>query len=149
MNAEYYAEVYLRDIQKLHDEIQAYPSDESLWLIKEGINNSGGNLCLHLLGSMQHFIGATLGHNGYVRNREKEFSEKGLTKHELMVQLHTTRAMLQTVLPKLTQADLEKEFPFDFMGKRTTNWYLNLFLTHLHYHLGQINYHRRIIAAMN
>lgn len=149
MNAEYYTEIYLRDIQKLHDEIQAYPSDESLWLLKDGIKNSGGNLCLHLVGSLQHFIGATLGHNGYVRNREKEFSEKGLTKHELIVKLHAAQAMLQTVLPKLTHADLEKEFPFDFMGKRTTNWYLNQFLVHLHYHLGQLNYHRRLISSMN
>jgi hypothetical protein len=146
MNAEYYTEIYLRDIQKLHDEIQAYPTDELLWVVKEGISNSGGNLCLHLVGNLQHFIGATIAHNGYMRNRDKEFSDKGLTKHELMVMLHDTQAMLQSVLPKLTKADLDKEFPFDFFGKRTTNWYLNQFLMHFHYHLGQINYHRRIVA---
>jgi hypothetical protein len=148
MNAEYYTEIYLRDIQKLHDEIQAYPTDESLWVVKDGISNSGGNLCLHLVGNLQHFIGAVVGHNGYVRNREKEFNDKGLSKHELIVLLHGTQAMLQSVLPKLTEADLEKEFPFDFMGKRSTNWYLNQFLVHLHYHLGQINYHRRLTGGL-
>jgi hypothetical protein len=130
MNAEYYTEIYLRDLQKLHDEIQAYPNDETLWAVKEGISNSGGNLCLHLVGNLQHFIGATLGHNGYVRNRDKEFGDKGLTKHELIVLLHGVQGMLQSVLPKLTQADLDKEFPFDFMGKRSTGWYLNQFLVH-------------------
>jgi hypothetical protein len=147
MNAEYYTEMYLRDLQKLHDEVQAYPTDESLWLVKEGISNSGGNLCLHLVGNLQHFIGATIGGNGYVRNREKEFNDTGLTKHELFVLIHGTQAMLQSVLPKLSQADLDKEFPFDFLGKRSTNWYLNQFLVHLHYHLGQINYHRRLLSA--
>jgi hypothetical protein len=144
MNKVYYAEIYLRDLQKLHDEIQLYANDELLWTVSNGISNSGGNLCLHLVGNLQHFIGATLAHNGYVRNREKEFSAKGLTKHQLIVMLHDTQGMLQSALPKLTDADLEKEYPFDFMGKRTTEWYLNQFLLHFQYHLGQINYHRRL-----
>lgn len=146
MNTDYYTETYLRDIQKLQDEIQLYATDELMWQVRPGISNSGGNLCLHLIGNLQHFIGATLSHSGYVRNREKEFSTKGLTKHELLVLLHETEAMLQSVLPKLTDADLEKEYPFDFMGKRTTAWYLNQFLLHFQYHLGQINYHRRLLG---
>lgn len=144
MNTDYYTEIYLRDIQKLRDEIQLYATDELMWQVQPGISNSGGNLCLHLVGNLQHFIGATLSHNGYVRHRETEFSTKGLTKHELVVLLHETEAMLQSALPKLTNADLEKEYPFDFMGKRTTAWYLNQFLLHFQYHLGQINYHRRL-----
>ncbi len=144
MNATYYTEIYLRDIQKLHDEIQLYANDDLLWKVEPGISNSGGNLCLHLIGNLQHFIGATLANTGYVRNREEEFSTKDLSKHELMVMLHDTQAMLQSALPKLTDADLNKEYPYDFMGKRTTAWYLNQFLLHFQYHLGQINYHRRL-----
>lgn len=146
MNAAYFVEVYLRELQKLHDEIQLYPNDETLWIIAPGTLNSGGNLCLHLVGNLQHFIGATIAHNGYVRNRDAEFASKGFSKHELVVMLHETQAMLQSVLPKLSETDLEKEFPFDFMGKHPTRWYLNQFVLHLNYHLGQVNYHRRMIS---
>jgi hypothetical protein len=146
MNAEYYTETYLGNVQKLQDEIQAYPTDDSLWKVKEGISNSGGNLCLHLMGSLQHFIGATIGHNGYIRDREKEFSDKGLSKQELIILIRKTQAVLQSVLVDLTDVELAKEYPFDFLGKRSTGWYLNHFLMHLQYHLGQINYHRRLMA---
>lgn len=145
MNIAYYKEIYLRDIQKLHDEIVLYPTDESLWLVKDGIKNSGGNLCLHLMGNLNHFIGAVLGKTGYVRNREAEFETKGLTKHELLVMVSEAQAMLQLTFPMLTDNDLEREYPVDFLGKRTTAWYLNQFLLHFQYHLGQLNYHRRII----
>jgi hypothetical protein len=48
-------------------------------IIADGISNSAGNLCLHLIGNLNHFIGATLGNTGYVRNREQEFSSKECT----------------------------------------------------------------------
>lgn len=144
MNTAYYNEIYLRDIQKLHDEITLYPTDESLWGVQQGISNSGGNLCLHLIGNLHHFIGGVLGNTGYVRNREAEFGTKGLTKHQLLVMINETQAMLQLAFSGVGDAELEKEYPFDFMGKRTTAWYLNQFLMHFQYHLGQINYHRRM-----
>lgn len=146
MNAAYYTEIYLRDIQKLHEEITAYPSDESLWLVNTGISNSGGNLCLHLIGNLNHFVGGLLGHTGYVRNREEEFNTKGLSKHELLVMISEAQAMLQLTLASLNDSDLEKEYPVDFFGKRTTAWYLNQFLMHFQYHLGQLNYHRRLVG---
>lgn len=145
MNAAYYNEIYLRDIQKLHDEINLYPSDESLWLVKDGISNSGGNLCLHLIGNLNHFVGGLLGRTGYVRNREEEFNTKGLSKHELLVMISETQAMLKLTLASLNDSDMEKEYPVDFLGKRTTGWYLNQFLMHFQYHLGQLNYHRRLV----
>lgn len=146
MNAPYYNEIYLRDTQALYNEIDAYPSDESLWRAADGISNSGGNLCLHLIGNLNHFIGAILGNTGYVRNREAEFGTKGLAKEELLRMLGDTQMMLKSILSNVTEADLEKEFPVDFFGKQTTRWYMNQFLLHLHYHLGQINYHRRLVA---
>jgi len=145
MDAAYYSEIYLRDTQKLKEEIQAYSTDAALWQLKDGISNSGGNLCLHLVGNLNHFLGATVGNTGYVRQRDLEFSTKGLSKMELVQLITDTQKMLKAVLPELTEADLEKEFPFEFMGKQTTRWYLNQFLLHFHSHLGQINYHRRLL----
>ena len=147
MNAEYYAEIFQRELQQLHKEVIAYETDESLWQELSGIQNTGGNLCLHLIGNLNHFIGATLGKTGYVRNRDAEFGTTGLTKHELLVMLNESQAMVQMILPKLNEADMNKEFPFDFLGKHPTRWYLNQFLLHFNYHLGQLNYHRRIVHA--
>jgi hypothetical protein len=98
------------------------------------------------VGNLNHFIGATLGNTGYVRNRDAEFATKGLSKEELLRMLGDTQQMLQSVLAALSAEDLEKEFPYEFFGKHTTAWYMNQFLLHLQYHLGQINYHRRIVA---
>jgi hypothetical protein len=145
MNTAYYKEIYLREIQKLQDEIKLYATDESLWLVKDSITNAGGNLCLHLVGNLNHFIGGVLGKTGYIRNREAEFETKGLTKQELLVMISETQAMLQLTFPMLIDNDLEREYPVDFLGKHTTAWYLNQFLLHFQYHLGQLNYHRRII----
>ncbi len=147
MNAEYYNEVFQRELQQLHREVNAYEVEEWLWTKLPGIRNAGGNLCLHLIGNLNHFIGAALGKTGYVRNREAEFATTGLTKHELLVLLHETQAMIQMILPKLNETDLNKEFPFDFSGKHSTRWYLNQFVLHFNYHLGQLNYHRRITHA--
>ena len=49
---------YLDLLQK---EIEAYEKDALLWAVVEGINNSGGNLCTHLLGNLNHFIGKNMG----------------------------------------------------------------------------------------
>jgi uncharacterized damage-inducible protein DinB len=49
-------------------------------------------------------------------------------------------------LAKLTAVDLEKEFPQQVFDKSiNTEMMLMHLTTHLTYHLGQINYHRRLL----
>lgn len=138
-------ELYVRDINKIIKEIELYSTDADLWKIKEGISNSGGSLCQHLTGSLLHFIGATLGRTGYIRNRDAEFSDKGKSKAELITGLEQARIVVTNTLSNLTDEDMEKDFPFEFAGKQNTRFYLLLFIGHLNYHLGQINYHRRLV----
>jgi uncharacterized damage-inducible protein DinB len=140
-------EIFERDLNKLIAEINAYKDENSLWLVKEGISNSAGNLCLHLAGNLNHFIGATLGNSGYVREREKEFSLKNIPRKELVSSIEKTIPVVKNTLSKLSAADLEKTFPIEVFGKPLTTGFLLLHLTtHLTYHLGQINYHRRLLA---
>ena len=139
--------LYHRDLNKLKEELNAYASEESIWAVKDGISNSAGNLTLHLIGNLNHFIGATLGNSGYVREREKEFSLKNIPRHELIRNIDETIVVVQQTLLKLTQADLEKTFPIQVMQvDNTTGYMLTHLVAHLNYHLGQINYHRRLIA---
>jgi uncharacterized damage-inducible protein DinB len=146
MIKESLTEIFERDLHKLITEINAYKDENNLWVIKEGISNSAGNLCLHLIGNLNHFIGAVLGNSGYVREREKEFSLKNIAREELISNLEKTIVVVKNSLSKLPAEDLEKNFPIEVFGKPMTTGFMLLHLTtHLTYHLGQINYHRRLL----
>ncbi len=147
MNTASLIEIFDRDLNKLITEINLYKDEERLWIIKDGIGNSAGNLCLHLIGNLNHFIGAILGNTGYVREREKEFSLKNIPRKELIQSIENTITVVKESLSKLSATDFEKLFPLEVFGKPLTTGFMLLHLTtHLAYHLGQINYHRRLLA---
>jgi hypothetical protein len=138
-----------RDLRKLRSEIEQYKSEHAIWRIEGSIPNSAGNLTLHLVGNLNGFIGATLGNTGYVRQRELEFSLRDIPRAELIRQIEDTIAVVHSSLDILTLEDLVEEFPVVvFGGKTTTTEYMLVHLaTHLGYHLGQVNYHRRLLDA--
>lgn len=141
-----FADLFERDINKLIEEIKLYKNEETIWKVKEGISNSAGNLVLHLIGNLNYFIGATLANTGYVRERDKEFSDKNVPRTKMIEDLQSLIPMIKNALPKLTEADLSKDFPSAFGGKiLATKDVLIFLLAHLNYHLGQVNYHRRIL----
>lgn len=138
--------LYNRDLNKLKAEIEAYQHEAVIWKTDKNISNSAGNLCLHLIGNLSHFIGAQLGNTGYIRNRELEFSLKNIPRSELTEKIEALQSMINTVLGSLNPEDLEKEYPLIvFEDKMTTGYFLIHLITHLDYHLGQINYHRRLL----
>lgn len=138
--------LYSRDLNKLKTEIEAYQNEENLWKTDKSIANSGGNLCLHLVGNLNLFIGTELGKTGYVRHRDLEFSLKDIPKAELIEKVQATLSMVDTVLSQLSEEDLGKEYPLVvFEDKMTTDYFLIHLVAHLDYHLGQINYHRRLL----
>jgi len=117
-----------------------------MWTVTEGISNSGGNLALHLLGNLNHFIGATLGNTGYVRDRDAEFGEKNVPRNDMAGRIDSTASMIKDVLTKLEEKDMENIYPIPVLGYEMTAGFFLMYLTsHLGYHLGQINYHRRLI----
>lgn len=140
------SKLYDRDLLKLKSEIEAYKNESDLWLVKAEISNSTGNLCLHLIGNLNHYIGHQLGGTDYQRNRPLEFSDKNIPRAVLIEKIEATRAMLQVVLPNLSGETLAQNHTEEFYGGKDTNEFLLIhLLSHLNYHLGQINYHRRLI----
>ena len=138
--------LFNRDLNKLKFEIESYKTESNLWVIDKGILNSAGNLCLHLIGNLNTYIGATLGQSGYVRNRELEFSLKNIPQQALVKKIEDTILVLNKTLEVLTENDLNAEYPLVvFEDKMTTEFFLVHLTTHLTYHLGQINYHRRLL----
>ncbi|PXY38957.1 DinB superfamily protein [Flavobacterium cheongpyeongense] len=138
--------LFNRDLNKLKEEIILYQTESQLWVTDKNISNSAGNLCLHLLGNLNTYIGATLGKTDYVRNRPLEFSEKDVPKDQLINKINDIILVINTVLDSLSEADLNKTYPqIVFEKEMTTGFFLVHLSTHLAYHLGQINYHRRLI----
>ena len=140
------ADFYERDMRKLIDEVNLFRSEEDLWRIEGSVKNSSGNLVLHIIGGLNHLIGATLAQTGYVRNREEEFTRHGFEKKELVAQIEELIPMIKRTVSSLTQQQLEAEYPIFFdKPKTSTSYVLTQLLLHLNYHLGQINYLRRIL----
>jgi hypothetical protein len=146
MLKETVVEIFERDLQKLITELNLYRDENNLWVVKEGISNSAGNLSLHLLGNLNHFIGATLGHTGYVRHREDEFSLKNILRTDIIINIENCILIVKNTINALTADDMEKDFPLELNGRiLSTGHMLVHLLVHLGYHLGQINYHRRLV----
>ena len=134
-------------LNNLIQEIKAYPDEESLWAVKGDIKNSAGNLCYHLCGNLNQYIGKGMGHTGYVRNRPLEFSIRNVPKAGLIQWINETAAMIEKVVPAV---DLSAPFPKEFWNREMSNGHALLrLLWHLGWHLGQVNYHRRIIFPEN
>ena len=142
------AEVMRRDLEILAGELVALP-EEDLWRVEGSVLNPVGTLALHMCGNLQHFVGAVLGETGYVRNREAEFAARDLGRDELLVQVEETRAILGAVLPGLSADRLLLPMPgvpARYQG-RSVGFFLIHLCSHLAYHLGQVNYLRRILAS--
>lgn len=138
--------LFNRDLNKLKSEIGAYKNEANLWIIDKSIANSAGNLCLHLIGNLNTYIGATLGGSNYIRNRELEFSLKDIPKQKLINMIEATIIVVNETLGKITEEQLNSEYPtLVFQEKTSTEFFLVHLTTHLAYHLGQINYHRRLL----
>lgn len=138
--------LFKRDLNKLKSEIDLYKDESKIWHIEKSIANSAGNLCLHLIGNLNTYIGAEFGKTGYIRNREFEFSLKDISKAELVSRVEETINVVDSSLNRLTNDDIKNEYPLLVFDKKTSTEFLLVHLTaHLSYHLGQINYHRRLL----
>jgi hypothetical protein len=142
------AAIFERDLRALRREVEAYEDEPDLWRTVPGIANVAGTLVLHLTGNLQHYLGALWGGTGYRRDRPAEFSRRDVTRAELLRQIEATRAAVKGAQARLSQAELTADFPEAVGGARiATLDYLIHLSTHFAYHLGQIDYHRRVVTG--
>jgi uncharacterized damage-inducible protein DinB len=138
--------LFARDLKRLRREIELYQNEEKLWVIDRQIPNPAGTLCLHLVGNLNTYIGAVLGNTGYIRHRDLEFSLRDVPRSELLQKVDDTLEVVLSSLDKVSEDQLTEEYPMLVFNEKTTTGYLLIHLTtHLTYHLGQINYHRRLL----
>ena len=140
--------VLLRELAAVQRSIEAYPDDASVWTHPAGLPNAGGTLVLHLAGNLQHYVGAVLGGSGYKRDRPAEFARRGVSRAELLREISATVAAVKRTLPTLAEQSLSQPYPEPIGGREFT---MEIFLvhltTHLAYHLGQLDYHRRVVTG--
>jgi uncharacterized damage-inducible protein DinB len=148
MLLRFVASILDRDLRTLAREVSAYPDERQLWKVVPGITNAGGTLALHLTGNIQHYLGARLGGTSYVRDRPAEFAQRDVPRQELLHEIESARSAVKAALTGMRERDLEGEYPESIAGaKVTTGEYLIHLATHFAYHLGQIDYHRRLVTG--
>jgi len=114
-------------------------TDEQIWRKPTEPGNSVGHLMLHLTGNLNHFVGAQLAGTGYVRNREREFTEANFPpRRELYSQFDGAVATFRKVVGELTPAQLSAPHPEARLGNVLQA--LVHLVAHFALHRGQISY---------
>lgn len=140
------ANFYERDFRKLIEELNLFKNESNIWKTQGSIKNSAGNLALHLIGGTNHFFGATLARTGYIRKRDEEFARKGVPRQVLVAEIEGVIPIVKAALSDLTDAQMSSPFPIMFDDENNSHEYVLVrLLAHVSYHLGQINYLRRIL----
>ena len=140
------ASLFRRDLARLSKQIEDFPDDETIWQTVPGVTNTAGNLALHLEGNLREFVGRQLGQLAYTRNRELEFSAKGVSKQELSRRLAELSESIPPIVESLSVAQMDQEYPQIVLGSPTsTSEFLIHLYGHLNWHLGQVDYLRRIL----
>jgi hypothetical protein len=148
MNGEAIAAVMGRELRTLERELLAYATDEQVWALPRGLPNSGGTLALHAAGNLRHFVGAVLGGDSYVRDRDAEFQRRNVPRPELIEGLRSAETVVRSTLGALDPATFTEEYPIPVLNRRiNTGEFMMHLATHLAYHVGQVDFHRRVVTG--
>lgn len=145
MTAAELAGLLRRDLLRLADQIGRVP-EEILFATLPGVTNSCGNLAMHLEGNLREYIGRQLGGVAYVRERPLEFAGKDVGRDELERRVREVAELVPGVVDALTPDRLAAVYPENVLGTpMTVGQFLIHLYGHLNYHLGQIDYLRRLL----
>jgi hypothetical protein len=148
MVTEALAALLTRELRCIQRELERYPAEAQIWQAHPALPNTSGTLALHAAGNLLHFIGAVFGDTGYERDRDAEFQRRDVSRAELLRTLAEAVDVVGRTLPGITEAQLEDWYPFPVAGRRIRSGeFLMHLAVHLAYHLGQIDYHRRVITG--
>ena len=140
--------VFLRELAAVRRSVEAYPDDASLWAERPGLPNVGGTLVLHLAGNLQHYLGAVLGRSGYRRDRDAELSRRDVPRAALLGEIDAARQAVERGMAVVSDETLAAAYPEQIAGRTVaTGDFLVHLATHLAFHLGQLDYHRRVVTG--
>lgn len=139
--------LFRRDLARLVRQLDAI-DDARLWQVVPGVTNSAGNLLLHLNGNLREYVGRQLGGVPYMRDRAREFAAKDVSRREMTAALGELGTLIPGVLETMAEDRWNEMFPENVLGEPLTNRQFVVHLYgHLNYHLGQIDYLRRVLTS--
>jgi uncharacterized protein DUF664 len=142
------AAIMSRELKTIERELNAYQNDDQVWALPAGLPNSGGTLALHAAGNLRHFIGTVLGGGSFVRDRDAEFSRRDVPRAELIDGLRQAEKAVRDTLASIDPARLSDPYPIPVANRRVnTGEFLTHLATHLAYHAGQLDFHRRVVTG--
>lgn len=140
--------ILMRDLRCLKRQLEAYADEDDIWKTPPGTTNSAGTLALHLVGNIRHFIGAQLGHSTYKRDRDAEFQSRNVSREQMLKDIDMAIIGVEHTLPTVTEEVFAQPYGLKIGDATvTTGDFMVHLAAHLAYHLGQIDYHRRIVTG--
>ena len=124
-------------------------NNTQIWYRPNAHSNSVGNLVLHLCGNVRQWVVAGLGGAEDLRERQKEFDEKGPIHSEKMLQdLDDLMKTVNRVLDRIEATDLLKIYKVQ--GYEESGISILVHVTeHFSYHVGQMTYIVKMLKDMD
>jgi Protein of unknown function (DUF664) len=141
------AALFHRDLTRLLQQVHACAEQNILWECPPGIANSCGNLILHLEGNLREYVGRQFGNVPYRRMRDEEFARKDVPVAAMAAGIEDLIQMVPRVIGKLSEEELQAILPENPLNAPISAHQFLIHLNgHLNYHLGQIDYLRRLLT---
>ena len=135
---EEYAQNYIKLLESL--------TEEELWCTAGHIPNSIGTLARHLTGNLNHYFGTGLLKSGYVRTRDREFTETNVSKAQVITDLQAAAQIVRQVLDAVDEQALGQPFTSpDGDVYESLGYYIVHMTTHFAMHYGQADYAQNFV----
>lgn len=123
-------------------ELAAPLSQDQFWLKPFPFGNGFGHLVLHLTGNLNYYIGAQIAGTGYVRDRDREFSEpRRLPKEEVLQSFDEVIAVVLRTVNAQSSEDWLAPYSTVRSGEVGSRFHMVLkCAAHLDHHVGQMIY---------
>ena len=121
-------------------------SDEQLWSTKGNLPNSIGTLALHLTGNLNHYFGTALLKTSYERHRDNEFSERGVSKAQVIADLKAAVEVAKKSVSAVTDDKIGQPYTSpDGQTYESLGFYVVHMAAHFAMHYGQADYARHFL----
>jgi uncharacterized damage-inducible protein DinB len=138
--SEVLASRYFANLARIR-ELAAPLTEKQFWTKPFPYGNSFGHLVLHLTGNLNYYIGAQIASTGYVRHRDKEFTDENPpSKEEALKQLDAAVGMVMETVRG--QAGSDWAIEYSAVGTNCSNR-LDIVVqcvAHMQHHVGQMIY---------
>ncbi|UCC89168.1 MAG: DinB family protein [Anaerolineales bacterium] len=116
-------------------------SQDQLWSRNGGIPNSIGTLTRHLTGNLNHYLGAGILRNGYVRERDREFTETSLPKATIVSDLRAAVEVAKEAVDAIGEREVTQPYTAPSGEEyESLAYHIVRVATHFALHCGQADY---------